>query len=427
MPNIDDIFKAFKSLVEFIGAHPYLSIPIVAIVLVMTLTSLGKSFKEQLGWTADIIKSGTRRQRAILVAAAVCIVLIAVASPVVVLHYRRPKPVFLDIKAVVLTREFNARWSYSEDHNGNIKYHLVAESSEGREDAFTTIPYHKVGLTGRVKLQVTAINKDGSERTSDPIFTDIYRDSIQRLKATGQLLVGIHADDNPGVFCFNSSDAGYQGFDIDLSKEIAKRIAAKYGVPYREPTFLFYHWPELLSEPSRDDVDFIIASISKTPEREEKYALRFSTPYYATELGLVQKSGPATKTTYADLLRLNLAANSTTTAAQFAKTLRLHVTMAPTKQEVFALLADDKVSGILYDYIRSLPEASSRKWISRQIDYASIPAQFRPSTEEYSIATAALNDTLLTDINNVIAAIDTRKMIDNRVQELSQSKNAAQP
>jgi ABC-type amino acid transport substrate-binding protein len=422
MPNIDDIFKAFKSLVEFIGAHPYLSIPIVAIMLVMTLTSLGTSFKEQLGWIYDIIRQGTRRQRAVVVAAAVCITLIAIASPVVVLHYRRPKPIFLDIKPVVLTREFNARWSYSEDHNGNVKYHLVAESSEGQEEAFTTIPYHKVGLTGRVRLQVTATNKDGSESTSDPVFIDIYRDSIQRLKATGQLLVGIHADDNPGVFCFNSPDAGYQGFDIDLSREIAKRISAKYGVQYREPAFLFYHWPELLSEPSTNDVDFIIASISKTPEREEKFALRFSSPYYTTELGLVQKDGPTTKIAYADLLKLSLAANSTTTAAKFAKSLRLHATMAPTKQEVFALLADDKVNGILYDYIRSLPEASSRRWISRQIDYTSIPTQFRPPAEEYSIATAALNDTLLTEINNVIAAVDTKKMIDDRVRELSQNK-----
>jgi len=92
----------------------------------------------------------------------------------------------------------------------------------------------------------------------------------------------------------------------------------------------------------------------------------------------VQKDGPATKITYADLLKLSLAANSTTTAAKFAQGLRLRATMAPTKQEVFALLADDKVNGILYDYIRSLPEASSRRWISRQIDYTSIPTQFRP-------------------------------------------------
>jgi ABC-type amino acid transport substrate-binding protein len=422
MPNIDDIIKSLKSLLEFTGAHPYLSIPIVAIVLAMTLASLGKSFREQLGWIADIITSGTRRQRFILVVAVACIAVVAIASPFVVLHHRRPKPIFLQTKAVVLSREFNARWSYSDDRNGNIKYHLVAESSDAHEEAFTTIPYHRVGLTGRVKLQVTAINKDGSERASDPLFIEIYRDSIQRLKATGQLLVGIHADDNPGVFCFNSPDAGYQGFDIDISREIAKRVSAKYGVQYREPEFLFYHWPELLSEPNTYDVDFIIASISKTTEREEKYALRFSSPYYTTELGLVQKNGPTTKIIYTDLLKLSLAANSTTTAAKFADSLRLHTTMAPTKQEVFALLADGKVNGILYDYIRSFPEASSRQWISRQIDYTSIPAQLRPPAEEYSVATAALNDTLLSEINAVIAAVDTKGMINGRIQELSQNK-----
>jgi ABC-type amino acid transport substrate-binding protein len=248
---------------------------------------------------------------------------------------------------------------------------------------------------------------------------EIYRDSVQRLQATGRLLVGIHADDNAGIFCFNSPDAGYQGFDIDLSKEIARRIAAKHGIPYQDPEFLFYHWPELLSEPGTNDVDFIIASISRTPEREEKYGLRFSFPYYTTQLGLVEKQGPTNKVTYAELTKMKLASNSTTTAAAFADALKLHATQAPTKQEVFALLADGKVDAILYDYVRSLPEAKSRQWTSRPIDYATIPAGIRPAAEQYSIATAPLNDTLLADINEAIAAIDTKKMIDQRVQEFS--------
>jgi ABC-type amino acid transport substrate-binding protein len=423
MPNIDDVFKALRSLLEFTAGHPYLSIPIIAIVIVMTLASFIKSFKEQLGWVVNIAFSGTRRQRLVLLLVAGCIAVVAVVAPILVLHYGRPKPVFLDTKAVVLTREFNARWSYPEDRNGNIKYHLVAESPDIHQEVSTTIPYHKVGLTGRVKLQVTAIHSDGSERTSDPIYIEIYRDSIQRLKATGQLLVGIHADDNPGVFCFNSPDAGYQGFDIDLSKEIARHISAKYNLPYREPKFLFYHWPELLSAPSTYDVDFIIASISKTSERESNYSLRFSSPYYTTELGIIQKGGSTTKVTYADLKKLSLAANSTTTAAKFADALGLHAIKAPTKQEVFALLADGKVDAILYDYIRSLQEASSRHWSRREIDYASIPTRLRPSGEQYSIATAALNDALLNEINNVIATIDTKKMIDDRVRDLAQSSS----
>jgi ABC-type amino acid transport substrate-binding protein len=419
MPNVDDIIKALKSLVTFTENHPLIAIPTIAMVLVIALAGMAKSIKEQLGWVAEIVTKGTRLQRSLLAVVAVCIALVAVASPALVIHYRRAKPVFLDTRATVMTREFNARWSYSEDHNGNVKYHLVADSATGHEEATTTIPYHKVGLTGRVTLRVTAIHKDGSNRTSDPLTVEIYRDSIQRLQATGRLLVGIHADDNVGIFCFNSPDAGYQGFDIDLSKEIARRIAAKHGVPYQDPEILFFHWPELLSEPGTNDVDFIIASISRTREREEKYGLRFSAPYYTTQLGLVQDQGPADTVTYAELKRLKLASNSTTTAATFADALKLRVTLAPTKQEVFALLADGKVDAILYDYVRSLPEAQSRRWISRPIDYATIPAGIRPAAEQYSIATAPLNDTLLADISEAIAAIDTKKMIDARVQEFS--------
>jgi hypothetical protein len=59
MPNIDDILKALKSLVAFTENHPFIAIPTIAVVLVMVLAGLVKSFKEQLGWVAEIVTKGT--------------------------------------------------------------------------------------------------------------------------------------------------------------------------------------------------------------------------------------------------------------------------------------------------------------------------------------------------------------------------------
>jgi ABC-type amino acid transport substrate-binding protein len=418
VPNIDDILKTLRSFLELVEKHPYLSVPILIVAIVLTIASAVKGAKEQLGWVFEIVKSGTYRQRIGLVASICLIVAIAVAVPKLVLTYHRPKPIFLDMKSNVLTREFNARWTYAEDHNGNVKYRLVAESQGGREEAQTTIPYHKISLTGLVKLQVTAVINDGSKRVSDPVTISIFRDSVQRLKSTGHLVIGIHADDNPGVFCFNSPDAGYQGFDIDLSREIARQIAAKYGVPYQEPSFSFYHWPELLEGPGSFDVDFIIASISRSAERQQKYGLRFSAPYYSTKVGLIQRAGAASEISYTDLVKLAVAANSTTTASSFADRLKLHVTKADTKQDVLALLADGKVDGVVYDYVRSISEAKARGWISREIDYNSIPTLLRPAGEEYSVAVAPVNDQLLSDINDVLKHLDTNAMIEKRLERL---------
>ncbi len=421
MPNIDDVLKSLRGFIDLCRQHPFVSVPLIAVALILGCASAVKLFREQLAWGVDVLRKGTRRQRSILVVVLIGLCCIAMLSPAVVAHYYRPRPVFLDQAPVILTREFNARWQYSEDHNGNVKYHLIAESGEQREEFVTTIPYHKVSLTGRVTLQVTAINSDGVKRSSDPVTLEIYRDSIQRLKSKGQLLIGIHADDNPGVFCFNSPEGGYQGFDIDLSREIARRLAEKYQIPFAEPKFLFYHWPELLLGPASGDVDYVIASISSTPARRDQYAMRFSRPYYTTRVGFIKRKGPTVqKITYSELLKLTVAANSTTTASNFVDSLKLpHVKKAGTKQDVFALLADGKVDGIIYDYVRSISEAKARGWTSVEVDYSTIPPNLRPASEQYSIGLSTVNDALLNDIDEILAHLDTTGMINRRIAQIA--------
>jgi len=195
-------------------------------------------------------------------------------------------------------------------------------------------------------------------------------------------------------------------------------------MPFKEPQFLFYHWPELLSAPGSFDVDFIIASISNTPARQDLYGIRFSKPYYTTRVGLILKQTlPGLKITYSELSRLTVAANSTTTASSFVDTLKLsHVKKAGTKQEVFALLADGKVDGIVYDYVRSKSEAKARGWSSVEIDYSSIPANLRPTSEQYSIALAPVNDALLNDIDDVLIHLDTTGMINSGIAQIGSGR-----
>lgn len=165
-------------------------------------------------------------------------------------------------------------------------------------------------------------------------------------------------------------------------------------------------------------MDFIIASISKNPQREAAFGLRFSIPYYSTQLGVIARDGATSDLTYNSLLHMTLAVNATTTAAQFAERLKLTAIKEPTKQEVFALMADGKADGILYDYVRSIPEAAARGWVSRRINYDTIPAQLHPVAEDYAIATAALNDGLLSEINSAINANNTHAMIEEKINAL---------
>jgi hypothetical protein len=54
MADKDGIFQASKSLVKFTYTYPYLAVPIIAAVLVMTLSSRAKSFDEKLRWVIAI-------------------------------------------------------------------------------------------------------------------------------------------------------------------------------------------------------------------------------------------------------------------------------------------------------------------------------------------------------------------------------------
>ena len=86
------------------------------------------------------------------------------------------------------------------------------------------------------------------------------------------------------------------------------------------------------------------------------------------------------------------------------------------------MLADGKVDGIVYDYVRSKSEAKARGWSSVEIDYSSIPANLRPTSEQYSIALAPVNDALLNDIDDVLIHLDTTGMINSGIAQIGSGR-----
>lgn len=416
MFNPDDLEKLIESFIKLAGSHPWLSVPVLVCAIGLALSIGVKTAKEHFGWVVDVIKGGTRQQRIKLGATFAAVLLAAIVAPVIVTQTQKTKPVFIGIEREVMTKEFTARWMYADEKNGSITYRLVARNNGETEQDVTTIPYHRVNLTGPVTLQVTATLPDGSTRTSSEVRTEIYRDSIDRLIHKGHLVVGIHADDAPGVFCYSTPDSGYQGFDIDFSKIIARKLAAKYMIPYRDPEVVFYHWPELLDQPAKHHIDYAIASISRIQERERRYGIKFTDPYYRTVMGVIRITGNDRDIIPLKRLKLmKLASNRFTTTAAVADRYQLDSRRADTKQEVFALLADGTVEGVLYDYARGIVEAKQRGWHANRIDFSE-GGKKPPPDEEYAIAVAPVNERLRLDINDVIRSLDTNRMITTRIE-----------
>lgn len=105
------------------------------------------------------------------------------------------------------------------------------------------------------------------------------------------LVIGVQSD-QPGLGeRIGSTENGYDsydGFDIDIAKEIARQLE----VPAANVTFKPVTSKEREELIESGDVDFVVGSYSITPERKTR--VKFAGPYYVAHQDiLVRKSNPA--------------------------------------------------------------------------------------------------------------------------------------
>lgn len=95
---------------------------------------------------------------------------------------------------------------------------------------------------------------------------------IQEITARDKLIVGVKADSKP--FGFKDSNGNFQGFDIDLAKEIAYQLLGN-----REKIEFVPVTPSnRIATLTSGKVDMIVATMSITEQR--KSVVSFSMPYY---------------------------------------------------------------------------------------------------------------------------------------------------
>lgn len=100
-------------------------------------------------------------------------------------------------------------------------------------------------------------------------IADADENSVQ---GKDRLVIGVNAD-QPGLG-ERTADGTYQGFDVDIAKDIARRLGVTGGnVTFKRVTSATR---ETMIE--KGEVDLVAASYSVTPEREVKVA--FAGPYY---------------------------------------------------------------------------------------------------------------------------------------------------
>jgi polar amino acid transport system substrate-binding protein len=136
-------------------------------------------------------------------------------------------------------------------------------------------------------------------------------ESLKTIKAEGELSFALTGQYPP--FNFVDEQNQVTGFDVEIGKEIARRIGVK-GVPVTTA------WDGIIGGLLANKYDLICGSMAITPQRLE--TLAFSTPYYRSgaqifshvdsEIGSVddlkgKKVGVTLGTTYEEWVRSNIA------------------------------------------------------------------------------------------------------------------------
>ena len=242
-----------------------------------------------------------------------------------------------------------------------------------------------------------------------------YIDSIDRIRTTGTVRIGVAYSAQGEFAYFDEEEGRLTGFDIELSRWLAARLLP--DMPNIRPVFVNFNWRDLFDSVSRNQADFVISTITITPEREEEFGLKFSRPYYRTAQACVVLKESGIRSV--PQLRGRRVAVQTGTSSEpvgeaFTGSARLY--RAANSEAAFDALLRGEVDAVITDYdfalgeLRELGPAAT----AIPITESDFPENYRGvRSEEYGIAVAQREGNLLKRVNNAIDAATRANVLES--------------
>jgi len=378
------------------------------------LLALARRFSAQ-SWAS-------RRVRLLALLGIGLLIIAVAATPSFVRKAARTKPVITSPQGRVLDQRPVVRWEYA-DAQSDTRYRLaITDRETGRTvhqcTRQTVLPLE---LEGRLslKVEVYAARKQDHgcesinvQAQSEDVPVELFHDSVDRIRHLRTLAYAVHHDASDGLFCYEHDDQ-YLGFDRELVELIALQLQQEYNLDKLKLIPYEYSWEQIFEAPQSGQVDMAIASISITQQRQVKYNVLFSQPYWISELALIvpRQSGdlrPYLRYQVTDLSGKRIGYHQTTTAADFVPTLstalsgRTTFRPAQDNEQLFDMLSNAEVDGVLYDLDRSWSVAPiESRWIPARLDLQAVGYQ----PYQYGLMFASLNGRLKTDVDQALAAI----------------------
>ncbi len=166
---------------------------------------------------------------------------------------------------------------------------------------------------------------------------------LASIKAAGVLKFGTEGTYPP--FTYHEANGRLVGFDVDIGREIAKRIGVKAD-------FVEGQWDGLIAGLDAKRYDAVINEVSITPERQAKYD--FSDPYIASKAVLIVRSNNTTIKSFGDLKGKKSAHTLTSNYAQLARKYGAEIVATDGFNQSVDLVAQGRADATINDNLSYL-------------------------------------------------------------------------
>ena len=168
-------------------------------------------------------------------------------------------------------------------------------------------------------------------------------DDLATIKSAGVLKIGTEGTYPP--FTYHDASGKLVGFDVEIGREIAKRVGVK-------AEFVEGKWDGLIARLGAKRYDAVINQVSITPERKAKFD--FSEPYISSKAVLIVNSNNTAIKSFDDLKGKKSAHTLTSNYAQLARKYGAEVVGTDGFDQSVSLVAQGRADATINDNLSFL-------------------------------------------------------------------------